>query len=238
MHSMGKTIAELHAMLKLHKKGIPKKVKNKLAYAPKPNPPSAKTDNPAKDSIYHQCKEVGHWRRNYPSYQAKLKKRKETSLASTLGIFTVELYAFPNKTWVYDTGCGTHISSTLQGLIRSKKLKHGALSLYMGNGIRAAVEAIGSFDLILPTRILNMVPTKKVERTPYEIWHGKAPKLSYLSVWGCEETMGYYFYYPPENKIFVAQNAEFFEDNLIVQEASRSHGPLIMSGSDEGLELI
>ncbi|GJW65831.1 putative retrotransposon ty1-copia subclass protein [Tanacetum coccineum] len=29
-------------------------------------------------------------------------------------------------------------------------------------------------------RILNMVPTKKVERTPYEIWHGKAPKLSYL----------------------------------------------------------
>ncbi|GJT25812.1 retrotransposon protein, putative, ty1-copia subclass [Tanacetum coccineum] len=31
-------------------------------------------------------------------------------------------------------------------------------------------------------RILNMVPTKKVERTPYEIWHGKAPKLSYLRV--------------------------------------------------------
>ncbi|GJY64508.1 retrotransposon protein, putative, ty1-copia subclass [Tanacetum coccineum] len=26
-------------------------------------------------------------------------------------------------------------------------------------------------------RILNMVPTKKVERTPYEIWHGKALKL-------------------------------------------------------------
>ncbi|GKE27008.1 retrotransposon protein, putative, ty1-copia subclass [Tanacetum coccineum] len=36
------------------------------------------------------------------------------------------------------------------------------------------------------TRILYMVPTKKVERTPYEIWHGKAPKLSYLRVWGYE----------------------------------------------------
>ncbi|GKF14087.1 retrotransposon protein, putative, ty1-copia subclass [Tanacetum coccineum] len=35
-------------------------------------------------------------------------------------------------------------------------------------------------------RILNMVPTKKVERMPYEIWHEKAPKLSYLRVWGCE----------------------------------------------------
>ncbi|GJX17412.1 zinc finger, CCHC-type containing protein [Tanacetum coccineum] len=29
-------------------------------------------------------------------------------------------------------------------------------------------------------RILNMVPTKKVDKTPYEIWHGQAPKLSYL----------------------------------------------------------
>nr|GEV56744.1 hypothetical protein [Tanacetum cinerariifolium] len=31
-----------------------------------------------------------------------------------------------------------------------------------------------------------MVPTKKVEKTPYEVWHGQAPKMSYLKVWGCE----------------------------------------------------
>ncbi|GJU69636.1 retrotransposon protein, putative, ty1-copia subclass [Tanacetum coccineum] len=103
----------------------------------------------------------------------------------------------------------------------------------------------------------------KVERTPYEIWHGKASKLSYFRVWGCEalvkrdtpdkldprstkcifvgylkETMGYYFYYPLENKIFVARNAEFFENSLMVQEASRIHGLLKSSRSDEGLELI
>nr|GEU74781.1 hypothetical protein [Tanacetum cinerariifolium] len=35
-------------------------------------------------------------------------------------------------------------------------------------------------------RILNMVPTKKVDETPYEVWHGQAPKLYYLKVWGCE----------------------------------------------------
>ncbi|GKE76585.1 retrotransposon protein, putative, ty1-copia subclass, partial [Tanacetum coccineum] len=29
-------------------------------------------------------------------------------------------------------------------------------------------------------RILNMVPTKKVDKTPYELWHGKVPNLSYL----------------------------------------------------------
>ncbi|GJW16717.1 zinc finger, CCHC-type containing protein [Tanacetum coccineum] len=31
-------------------------------------------------------------------------------------------------------------------------------------------------------RILNMVPTKKVDKTPYELWHGQASKLSYLKV--------------------------------------------------------
>ncbi|GJY22736.1 retrotransposon protein, putative, ty1-copia subclass [Tanacetum coccineum] len=76
------------------------------------------------------------------------------SEASTSGIFTIELYAFPNNTWVYDTGCGTHICNTSQGLKGCKKLKHGALSLYMGNGMRATVEAIGSFDLILPSGLI------------------------------------------------------------------------------------
>ncbi|GJX43240.1 retrotransposon protein, putative, ty1-copia subclass [Tanacetum coccineum] len=42
------------------------------------------------------------------------------------------------------------------------------------------------------TRILNMVPTKKVDKTPYELWFGKVPNLY----------------------------AEFFEKNLITQEVS------------------
>ncbi|GJY46640.1 zinc finger, CCHC-type containing protein, partial [Tanacetum coccineum] len=157
MHSIGKTIAELHAMVKLHEKGAKgkDKGKNKLAYAPKPKiPPSPKRDNLAKYYVCHHCNEVGHWGRKYPSYQAELKKRKNASVASTSGIFTIKLYAFPNKTWVYDTGYGTHISNTLQGLRESRKLKHGALSLYMGNEMRAVVEAIGSFNLILPSGLI------------------------------------------------------------------------------------
>nr|GEV92610.1 hypothetical protein [Tanacetum cinerariifolium] len=35
-----------------------------------------------------------------------------------------------------------------------------------------------------------------------------------------KETMGYYFYFPPDNKIVVARYAEFFEKNLITQEVS------------------
>ncbi|GKF43584.1 hypothetical protein Tco_0130136, partial [Tanacetum coccineum] len=41
-----------------------------------------------------------------------------------------------------------------QGLRGSRKLKPGALSLYMGNGQRAVVEAIGSYDLCFPSRLV------------------------------------------------------------------------------------
>ncbi|GJT61603.1 hypothetical protein Tco_1005136 [Tanacetum coccineum] len=255
MHSIWKTIVELHAMLKLTEKGLLKKAatlvvlairggniqkyknklrgakgsdkgKSKLAYAPKPKiPPPHKKDNPTKDSICHHCKE---------------------------------------------------------GLRGSRKMKHGPLNMYVGNGMRAAVKEIGSFDFVLPsgliivldnfhyaptiTRgvvslsrlvdnnyvhtftnygisvskdyvlyfndipsdgyalestvcILNMVPTKKVDKTPYDIWHGKACKLSYLRVWGCEAL----------SKMFVAQNAELFENSITLQE---------VSGSNVDLEII
>ena len=33
--------------------------------------------------------------------------------------------------------------------------------------------------------ILNRVPTKSVEVTPYEIWTNKKPYLSHMKVWGC-----------------------------------------------------
>ncbi|GJT50143.1 zinc finger, CCHC-type containing protein [Tanacetum coccineum] len=185
MHSMGKTVTELHAMLKLHEQTLPpkevlpalhairagriqknqKKKSHKAAkgnqgkgkakmgyapvlvppFAPKPtNPPTPKKDNPAKDAICHQCGEVGHWRRNCPVYLAELMKKKKLSQgASTSGIFTIELYSFPSTSWVYNTGCGTHIYITTQGLRGSRKLKPGALSLYVGDGHRAAVEASG-----------------------------------------------------------------------------------------------
>ncbi|GJZ49826.1 retrotransposon protein, putative, ty1-copia subclass, partial [Tanacetum coccineum] len=109
------------------------KGKNKLTYTPKPKIlPPPKRHNPAKDFVCHHCKEVGHWRRNCPSYQAELKEMKNASVASTSCIFTIELY----------------------GLRESKKLKHEALSLYMGNEMCVVVEAIRSFDLILPSGLI------------------------------------------------------------------------------------
>ena len=33
---------------------------------------------------------------------------------------------------------------------------------------------------------LNRAASKSVEMTPYELWFGKKPKLSFLKVWGCD----------------------------------------------------
>ncbi|KAJ9566645.1 hypothetical protein OSB04_002611 [Centaurea solstitialis] len=90
------------------------------------------------------------------------------------------------------------------------------------------------------THILNRAPTKSVEKTPYELWKGKKPKMSFLKIWGCEvyvkrptseklkpksdkcffvgypkTTVGYYFYNPEENKVFVARNGKFLEEKFL-----------------------
>ncbi|KAI3777237.1 hypothetical protein L1987_47035 [Smallanthus sonchifolius] len=43
-----------------------------------------------------------------------------------------------------------------------------------------------SYALITAARLANLAPTKKVDKTPYEIWHGSKPNLSYHRVWGCD----------------------------------------------------
>nr|GEY33545.1 cysteine-rich receptor-like protein kinase 2 [Tanacetum cinerariifolium] len=130
------------------------KGKNKLAYAPKPNiPPPPKREDPAKDSVCHECGETGHWKRNCPQYLAELLKKKKNAASGAGGsdFFVIELNTILNRSWIYDTGCGTHICNTTQGLRASRKLKLGALSLYVGNGQREAVKAIGVFNLCLPS---------------------------------------------------------------------------------------
>ena len=33
--------------------------------------------------------------------------------------------------------------------------------------------------------VLNKVPRKKINKSPYELWHGRVPSYKYLKVWGC-----------------------------------------------------
>ena len=92
---------------------------------------------------------------------------------------------------------------------------------------------------------LNRTPSKSVETTPYELWFGKKPKLSFLKVWGCDayvtklqpdklepksekcvfigypkETIGYTFYHRSEGKTFVAKFGSFLEKEFLSKEVS------------------
>nr|GEZ49678.1 hypothetical protein [Tanacetum cinerariifolium] len=97
------------------------------SYPTKPKKPQPyKKERPTKDGQCHHCKEEGHWKRNYPMYLAELMKKKKK------------------------TG-GQNVASTSSG---AKMLKRGSLYLYVGNGVRAKVEAIGSFDLVLPNGLM------------------------------------------------------------------------------------
>ncbi|GJT02532.1 retrotransposon protein, putative, ty1-copia subclass [Tanacetum coccineum] len=153
MIKSGKIQKAKKKLLKANGKGKTNgKGNNKQIYIPKPkNPKPSAKEHPAKDDTCHYCKEVGHWKRNCPVYLAELlKKKKQVGSTSFSGIFTIELFAFPNKSWVFDTGCATHVCITKQGFREARKLKQGALYLYVGNGVRAQVEAIGSYELVFP----------------------------------------------------------------------------------------
>nr|GEV04321.1 hypothetical protein [Tanacetum cinerariifolium] len=341
MHSIGKTLVELHAMLKLHEKCIPKKAETPTVLKDpegQEETTRGKGDNPVKDSICYHCKEVGHWRRNYPSYHAELKKRKNASVASTSDMHNLyrnvsSMYNVSNKRakhaldsyylWHCRLGhinkkhidmlqcdgllqpthdeshekCKSCISGKmarnpfphqverakdLLGLIHTDvcgpfrimsreganyfitftydfsscgfaylmKHKHKVFETFkvfqneVENQLDKKIKAIQSnrggeyltrdfvnhmksCALQTVARTLNMVPTKKADRTPYKIWHGKALKLSYLRVWGCEA--------------LVKQDTPEKLDSRSIKcifIANGSHGHLEMSRSDKGLELI
>ncbi|GJV91274.1 zinc finger, CCHC-type containing protein [Tanacetum coccineum] len=247
------TIAELHAMLKLHEKGISKKAetpivfsihegkihkdrkkpqgakgkdtgKNMLTYAPKPKiPPPPKRVHPAKDSVYHHYKKVGHWKRNCPSYQAELKKSKSDSSVSTSGV----LFQFLDGIYEIDMhNLYLNVSSMFN--ISNKRVKYSLDSFYLWHCRLGHINK-KRMDKLQRDRVLQLTHDESLEKCKSCIF-GKMTRYP-------KETIGYYFYYPLKNMIFVSRNAKFFENNLMVQEASGSHGPLESSGSDEGLKL-
>ncbi|GJY55808.1 retrotransposon protein, putative, ty1-copia subclass [Tanacetum coccineum] len=126
--------------------------------APKTNPLKRK-ENPNKDQAYYHCHVAGHWKRNCPLYLEELhanKKKSKPSAAVSGNLFAIELFNLTYKlnSWVYDTGCCIHVCNTLQGFKVERKLSYGIQYLQVGNGTQAAVEAVGMFDLFLPSGLV------------------------------------------------------------------------------------
>ncbi|GJZ43546.1 retrotransposon protein, putative, ty1-copia subclass [Tanacetum coccineum] len=201
MHNTGKTVGELHAMLFEYEKGIPKKAETpqvmmiKGGKIQKANKKSLKVKGRGKANGKGKDKQVYIPKPKNPKPSAKEHPTKDDAC-----------HHYKELTPPY-TPQHNRVSErrnrTLLDMVRSM-MNLTTLSL-----------SFWDYALESATLILNMVLTKKVDKTPYELWYGKVPNLSYL-----KETIGYYFYFPLENKIVVAGYVEFFQKNLITQEVS------------------
>ena len=60
----------------------------------------------------------------------------------------VNLVLVPNETWWIDIGATTHISVTMSGCLRSRVPTDTERYIYVGNGNKAAIEAIGVLGFI------------------------------------------------------------------------------------------
>ncbi|KAI5436266.1 hypothetical protein KIW84_022655 [Lathyrus oleraceus] len=192
------------------------KGKGKEVAKPKPTIDALKPNGGiAKEGTCFHCGKTGHWKRNCPKYLEDKKNGVETS---TSGIFVIN--SSTSASWVLDTGCGSHTCTNVQGMKGSRDLAKGEVDLRVANGA-------------------------KVNKTPYKIWSGKRPHMSYIKIWGCEvyvkrqistklepksdkclfvgypkETKGYYVYNPSEGKVFVARTGVFLEKDFISKGTS------------------
>ncbi|GKA45079.1 putative RNA-directed DNA polymerase, partial [Tanacetum coccineum] len=80
------------------------------------------------------------------------------------------------------------------------------------------------YALETAAHILNLVPTKKLSKTRFEMWKGKRPSLGHIKIWGCED-----------NVMFVARRGVFLEREMISKEDSGSKIDLkeIQESADE-----
>ncbi|GJT18103.1 hypothetical protein Tco_0876809 [Tanacetum coccineum] len=67
------------------------------------------------------------------------------------------------------------------------------------------------YALETASHILNLVPTKKVSKTPFKMWKVKRPSLGHIKIWGYED-----------NVVFVARRGVFLEREMISKEDSGS----------------
>ena len=124
-------------------------------------------------------------------------------------------------------GVAERRNRTLKDMVRSM-VSHSSLP-----------ESLWGEALKTAAYILNRVPSKAVNKTPYELWTGKKPSIKHLHIWGCpaearpyrpherkldsrtiscyfvgyaERSRGYKFYDPTLRSFFETGNARFLEE--------------------------
>ncbi|GKA28111.1 retrovirus-related pol polyprotein from transposon TNT 1-94 [Tanacetum coccineum] len=215
------------------------KGKNKQAYVPKPkisHPP--KKENPAKDSICHQCGDIGHWKRNCPQYLAELLKNKKLSQGASGsvyrnnmvyfsviprdGIFEIDLSdSYTNNSSMYDVSnkrAKLDLDSALLWHCRLGHVSKKRIEKLQDDGLLNSTN-LRAFEKCVPLWGCEALVKRDTLTKPDKL---EPSSIKCIFVRYPKETIRYSFYYLPENKLIVARNAEFLENSLINQEASES----------------
>ncbi|KAF1869358.1 hypothetical protein Lal_00018452, partial [Lupinus albus] len=92
------------------------------------------------------CKKQGHIKKECPKYATwRVKKGKFLNLVCS----EINLAFVPNDTWWVDSGATTHISITMHDCLWSRQPSDDEKFIFVGDGKRVAIEAIGTFRLHL-----------------------------------------------------------------------------------------
>nr|GEU95506.1 hypothetical protein [Tanacetum cinerariifolium] len=227
MHCVGKKVTELHALLIDYEKGLKDK-------APTPQVLTIQKgrENKPKPQANKKDKSKGKTDKNKKvvPYQPKpkhnpLKRKENPNKDQTCH------HCYVARHW--KRNCPLYLEELRK---HKDKAEHGAAAL--GNGAQAAVEAIEVFDLVLPSglvlklnncyyapSILRGLGCEAYMKRDSDKLHQRSVKCVFVGY--PKETMGYYFYFSPENKVIVARYENFLERDFISQK---------FSGRDNDLE--
>ncbi|GKC61983.1 retrotransposon protein, putative, ty1-copia subclass [Tanacetum coccineum] len=249
MNGMRKTVNELHAMLKLHEQTLPKKDVTSIVMAIKAGRIQKKNKN------------------KKPQFAAQGRNQDNLFYYHVIphdGVYEIDLhYSNLNDSNIYaisDKRPKLNLDSTLLGHYRFghinkkriEKLQHdGLLKSTDDESFDKCVSCLSgkmarkpfSHQVERAKDLLGLIHTDGCEAVVKHdtlIKPGKLEPRSIKCIFAgyLKETMSYSFYYPPENKVIVAQNVEFFKNSLISQEASGSLEDLEFVGPREHAMLL